>query len=96
MHLYWHTHIENTFISQKSATITSFVQLSIHGIQKAPTWSRLATSALAGDRTITLQPVYPNWEVGDEIVIAPSGWDPMESEIRTIVEYNRRNGMTFC
>ena len=50
---------------------------------------------MAGNSTITLQPPYPNWAVEDELVIAPSGYDTTESEIRSIVEYNRGNGIIF-
>jgi len=60
---------------------------------KTKTWSRLATSALTGDSEIVLQGNdYPNWQVGEEIVIAPSGWNPEESEIRTITGYDGSSG----
>ena len=36
---------------------------------------------------------YPNWQVGEEIVIAPSGWNPEEAEIRTITSYDSSSGM---
>ena len=56
---------------------------------KTRTWSRLATSVLSGDSEIVLEGNdYPNWQVGEEIVIAPSGWNPEESEIRTITSYD--------
>ncbi len=61
------------------------MQVSIHGVPKPATWSRLNTSAQAGDNTIELPAEdTTNWNAGDQIVIAPSGYDPMQSEIRTI------------
>jgi len=60
---------------------------------KTRTWSRLATSVLSGDSEIVLEGNdYPNWQVGEEIVIAPSGWNPEESEIRTIATYDDSTG----
>ncbi len=69
-----------------------FSQFTIHGATKR-TWTRLGMNALAGSNTIQLQGNdYPNWEIGDEIVIAPSSWEPAESEIRIITDYDRSSG----
>ncbi len=69
------------------------IQLTIHGVSKT-TWTRLSANASAGSDTLQLQGnAYPNWGVGDEIVIAPSSWEPTESEIRTISSYDRTTGM---
>ena len=58
------------------------------------TWTHLGTSAHSGDLTITLQgTTYPNWTIGDQIVIAPSGWESAESEIRTVVGYDSTTGV---
>ena len=58
------------------------------------TWTHLGTSAHSGDLTITLQgTTYPNWTIGDQIVIAPSGWEPAASEIRTVVGYDSTTGV---
>ena len=71
----------------------SHSQVSIHGVPKTRTWTRLGTSAHADDDQITLEGNdYPNWLEGEEIVIAPMGWDPEEAEIRTIVEYDSGTG----
>ena len=62
------------------------MQLSIHGVQKPPSWARLASSAQAGDTTIAVESSsHPNWRPGDRLVIAPSGWNPEEAEIHTIM-----------
>lgn len=34
---------------------------------------------------------YPNWRAGDEIVIAPSGWNPEEAELHTITAISGGN-----
>ena len=69
-------------------------QLSIHGVPKTRTWTRLASSARAGDEQIVLQGNdYPDWQVGEEVVIAASQWDPEEAEIRTISNYDANSGI---
>ena len=56
---------------------------------KAATWSRLTASVLAGSNTIEMPAAdVSDWRVGNQIVIAPSGYDPMQSEIRTIASIN--------
>ena len=48
-------------------------------------WTNLRDTAMSGTNTITLKgPPYPDWAVGDEIVIASSSYDPYEAEVRTI------------
>ena len=36
---------------------------------------------------------YPDWQVGEEVVIAASRWDPEEAEIKTISNYDVNSGM---
>ena len=36
---------------------------------------------------------YPDWQVGEEVVIAASRWDPEEAEIRTISNYDANSGI---
>lgn len=50
-----------------------FCTLSMHGIPKQTTWTRLSETANAGDTVIQ---VYgePDWNVGDHIVIAGTNW----------------------
>lgn len=62
------------------------MQLSVHGVRRSPSWTKLASNAQAGDTTIAVEgSSHPNWRPGDRIVIAPSGWNPEEAEIRTIM-----------
>jgi hypothetical protein len=49
------------------------------------TWTELNVTAEIGDWTITLNEKV-DWKVGAEIIIAPSSYDHMEAEIRTIVD----------
>lgn len=49
------------------------------------TWTRLASDALQGSSEITLVQSRLGWSVGEEIVIAPSEYEPNEAEIRKIV-----------
>ena len=66
----------------------------MYGTPSTMTWTRLGTSAHAGSAQITLQgPAYPNWTVGHQIMIAPSGFEPAESEIRTVAAYSALTGL---
>ena len=48
-------------------------------------WTHLGATAERGTHSITLKgPNFPDWAVGDEIVIASSSYDPYEAEVRTI------------
>jgi hypothetical protein len=46
----------------------------LHAKKYAPTWTRLAKTAAAGDRIIFVQHAL-NWEVGQKIVVLTSAWD---------------------
>jgi len=63
-----------------------FGMLQLHGKDVGRTWTRLAQDAMAGDNTIVLSesvdPMY--WTEGAEIIIAPTGFEPMEKEKMTI------------
>ena len=63
-----------------------FGKLQLHGLDVGRTWTRLAQDAMAGDNTIVLSesvdPTY--WTTGAEIIIAPTGFEPMEKEKMTI------------
>lgn len=62
--------------------------ISMHGIDgKKVSWTQLSAHANKGDKVISLAKAV-DWEVGDEIVIAPSGFDAEEAEKRKIVAVN--------
>jgi hypothetical protein len=64
-----------------------FCQLSMCGIPKTTTWTRLSATAAVGATVITVQGE-PDWNVGDKIVIAGTSWhfnyDHEEREIASI------------
>jgi G8 domain len=64
--------------------------LEMHGVPRTPTWTSLYTTANSGDNTITLNTAV-DWVAGEEIIIAPTGYDPFEAEGFTIVSVDRSN-----
>ncbi|SFB94556.1 Por secretion system C-terminal sorting domain-containing protein [Algibacter lectus] len=65
-------------------------RLDLHGVAKK-SWTQLNRTVNAGVRTITLkEPI--DWNVGDEIVIASTDFNPRQAEKRTIqsISTNRR------
>jgi hypothetical protein len=60
-----------------------FGTLDMHGIKRDITWTRLASTADIGATSITLLEE-TDWAVGEEIVIAGTGWHNDESETRFI------------
>ena len=60
-----------------------FGTLDLHGLPKLPTWTRLSVTSAVGDTSIKLDQAV-NWLVGDEIVVASSGYLPDEAEKVTI------------
>lgn len=61
------------------------------------TWTRLTRSAYAGNTTIVLpEREISSWRPGDQIVVAPSEYDPMESELKTIASIDGSKSLTVC
>ena len=56
----------------------------LFGQPKYPTWTRLSATVDAGATSIYLRETPVNWNIGDEIVIAPGSYDFMEYEVRVI------------
>ena len=55
--------------------------LDLHGRPRHVTWTQLAMTAMANTTSLTLQqPV--DWGPGDRIVIAPTGKNGNETEVR--------------
>jgi plastocyanin len=69
-----------------SKAIGVFGELRLFGRPRNVVWTRLNQSAMAGDRQLHLESSASNvdWQPGEEIVIAPSSYIPLEAEIRTI------------
>jgi hypothetical protein len=58
--------------------------LDLHGIRRDDlSWSQLDGSVAPGDTVLRLADA-PTWRVGDEIVVAPSGADPLQAERVTV------------
>ncbi|KAK3107766.1 hypothetical protein FSP39_021797 [Pinctada imbricata] len=56
-----------------------FGGLDLHGKDVGVTWTTLASTANVGDNTVTLsEPV--EWQVGNDIVVTPTGYSPWEAE----------------
>jgi hypothetical protein len=58
-------------------------QLDIHGQPRTPVWTELFATAERGAKSITLM-MAVDWRVGEEIVIASTGWNHLETERRFI------------
>ena len=58
--------------------------LDLHGKVVTPTWTELEFTANVGDTSITLREAIYGWEVGNTIVIAPTGYSNLETEERVI------------
>ncbi len=57
--------------------------LDLHGQVPTHTWTRLASTAVVGSTTLSLQEA-PGWGVGDQVVIAATGLDADQAEVRTV------------
>jgi hypothetical protein len=59
-------------------------QLEMHGVPRHPTWTSLETTADVGSTSITLQESV-DWQVGEQIVIAPTDFEARHAEQREIM-----------
>ena len=57
--------------------------LDLHGVPRTPTWTELDVTADMAASQITLIRTV-DWQVGEKIVIAPTGYFNTEAEERTI------------
>lgn len=78
--------IMNPEMGAKLIGVMAGGQLELHGASRK-TWTQLNATAQAGATTITLKEIV-NWNVGDEIVIASTDFDPHQAEKRTITAIN--------
>ncbi|XP_006825958.1 fibrocystin-L-like [Saccoglossus kowalevskii] len=67
-----------------SKVIGVFGDLDLHGKEPNIYWTHLAATANVGDDIITMEDAV-NWKVGDEIVIAPTDYEPFHTEIFTVL-----------
>lgn len=59
-----------------------FGVLDLHGEERR-SWTRLSTPVTEGATEIVVQDAM-NWSPGDHVVIAPTGYDMYQSEVRQI------------
>lgn len=57
--------------------------LDIHGTPRTPTWTLMSETAEAGATSILVDDAV-DWQVGEEIIIASSDWNHLQSERRFI------------
>ena len=60
-----------------------FGNMEIHGLNRSVYWSRLSKTAQSGSDVIHLEEIV-DWKRGDEIVIAPTSFEPYHTEILKI------------
>src|SRR5690606_13256670 len=60
--------------------------LNLHG-NRSNSWTKLAATAEAGSRSIDVLDA-AQWQVGDQIVLASTDFDPRQAEVRTISAIN--------
>jgi hypothetical protein len=65
--------------SEGASMIMVMGDLEIHGSPLTPTWTRLASTAQAGAKSLTLSQAV-GWKAGDHIVVASTSLNPAESE----------------
>ena len=67
--------------------------LDLHGKEVTTPWTTLNTTVQAGETTLTLNaPV--DWEVGNEIVVAPTGYNVWETETFKITAISTANNQS--
>jgi hypothetical protein len=62
-------------LGAKALVVTG--KLELYGAPRTPAWTTLALPAAAGDTSITVGG-FVDWRVGDQLVLAPTGFDPWE------------------
>ena len=81
------------FMSSGTKTIMAMGggALELHGIARDKrSWTQLDGSVRAGDMQITVVDT-TGWQAGDQLVLAPSGYDVRETEELTIAEINGKS-----
>jgi hypothetical protein len=78
--------VTNMGLGNKFLMVMGGGRLELHGHRRdALSWTRLSRNAKAGNRQLELVDA-PDWRVGDQIVIAPSGTRGDRAEVRTITQ----------
>ena len=81
-------------IGNRALGVVGNGELSLHGESRSKgSWTQIASDIQPGDTTFTATS-FVDWEPGDRIVIAPSGFDPLEAEEVEVVS-KTGNVVTF-
>lgn len=72
-----------------------FGNLEIHGLNRSVYWTRLSKTADPGTRIIHLEEAV-DWKPGEEIVIAPTSFEPYDTEILKIGIRPFKNENEIC
>lgn len=64
--------------------------LDMHGVPRSPSWTVMETTSQVGATTITLRDAV-DWQVGEQIGIAPTDYEARHAEKRYIVAIDRTN-----
>ncbi|XP_053468790.1 PKHD1 like 1, tandem duplicate 1 [Ictalurus furcatus] len=79
--------------TQGSKVLGVFGGLDLYGMPHRVYHTKLGSTAMAGSNSLSLQePV--DWQVGDEIVLSTTSYDPWQTETRTISAVSN-NGLTL-
>ena len=76
-----HSHVNGGILLQVLGVRQGY--LDLHGRPRHVTWTRLAETAVANATILTLQQQV-DWVPGDRIVVAPTGKNGNETEVREI------------
>jgi hypothetical protein len=72
-------------LGNKILSVSSGGVLSFHGKPHPKTWTRLDQTAKLGTNTIHVEHDVSSWNIGDQIVIASTDYDPHQAETAHIV-----------
>lgn len=87
---------DDQFMGSRFLSTVSGGSLELHGESRDKlSWGQLNGSLAVGATRLTLDKTPLGWQVGDKIVIAPSGYDPFEAEEVTIASVNS-NTVSFA
>jgi hypothetical protein len=64
--------------------IAVFGRMSLVGVPRAITWTRLGAAAASGQSSITLAEAV-DWRIGEEIVVSPTEYDTSQGETAFII-----------
>ena len=83
---------EGVFLGNKVLAV--FGELSLHGVHRATSWSRLALTAAAGDSSITVT-TDVDWQAGDEIVFTQTTYGRKSTETYSIAAIGGADNRTL-